>query len=77
MATTIAIALDNKTRPEVQILAIDFERGMVDLRDPVDGVCRVPLLGDPGVLPTAKDLAASAEAVLGEARAADLDDGGA
>ena len=61
-AFTLAIA--NQTRSEVQILAIDFERGVIDFCDPLDGICRAPLGKIAGELPTNAELKAAVESVF-------------
>jgi hypothetical protein len=55
-----------KGRESAEVLLIDFEHGYMDVKDPVDGVCRVPLDKTYNAMPTTKDLAVCVEAKLKE-----------
>lgn len=59
------LALTNETHPEAEILLIDIEHKAVTFRN-IDGVCGAPLVATKGDVPTALELQASIEAVLGE-----------
>lgn len=59
------IALDNKTRPDVEILAINIAGKSVDFKD-IDGVCSCPYEAKDDI-PTTEELAAAVSKVLGEA----------
>ena len=58
------ITLDNKTRPDVEILNINIANKTVDFKD-VDGVCNCPYESE-GDIPTAEELSVAIGAVLGE-----------
>lgn len=58
------IKLDNKTRPEVEILTINIANKTVDFKD-IDGVCNCPYVSE-GDMPTEAELQKAIEAVLGE-----------
>lgn len=60
------ITTATKGRENTELLLIDFEHGYMDVKDPVDGVCRVPLDKDYDVMPTAKELTLCVEARLKE-----------
>jgi hypothetical protein len=52
-----------KGREQADILLIDFEHGYMDVRDPVDGVCRVPLEKKFAQMPTPIELTACVKKV--------------
>ena len=54
----------NKLRAVIEILAIDFERGVIDFRDPIDGVCRAPLGKIAKEMPTTEELSSAIAAVF-------------
>ena len=45
-----------KGREQADILLIDFEHGYMDVRDPVDGVCRIPLDKEYQTVPTTLEI---------------------
>jgi hypothetical protein len=58
------IAIDNKTRPEIEIMAINIANKTVDFKD-IDGVCNCPYVSD-GDIPSEGELREAIQAVLGE-----------
>jgi hypothetical protein len=61
--------------PEAEVLLIDFEHEFMDVRDPVDGVCRVPLEKKFAQMPTPAELTACAKKVLSEINQAEVTKG--
>lgn len=49
-------------REELDLLLIDFEHEFMDVRDPVDGICRIPLKATK--LPVEADLSTAAKKVI-------------
>ena len=64
-ATKLTIELDNKTHPEVVVLAINVNNNTVDFRYS-DGIGNAPLLSAPGTLPTLLQIKLSIDRVLFE-----------
>lgn len=53
-----------KGREQAEILLIDFEHGYMDVRDPVDGACRIPLDKEYQTVPTTLEITTCAKAAL-------------
>lgn len=49
-------------REEMDLLLIDFEHEFMDVRDPVDGICRIPLKATK--MPVEADLSTAAKKVI-------------